>query len=590
MNRIEDLFYSGCEYVQTFGTSLNSLWEGRKIDLTGPFDSLNELFSSCLSPDLTEDSEEVPASAPATSNPPVVATKQSVSLDPKFICDEVSFQKLSQGMSECLHLSSLFDTKTFLTGSKSGNETQIAMNNKVITVLSQKIANWAENLAVENSIQLEDAYKLIIGALDKLDATRSPGDTNTFALRSATLVASQNHGLTLSSWMVYTKGGKPVDNEKWPFLDQWKNWVPEAQGAMLKFTETTQVNAKRLADKNNEQKVVFLKGGYGAGKTRLANTLFEEESTGVVSPDLGKRVVRRSMDKISHSVAHIQGSQIAYKLFDDLIKKPGMAVYDSSLSRPKDVHDYLQKCKAAQKKMVLYDVARLDVARILNVLKRDVHGDDPRIGPEFIIDSALLDKLNRVKCMEVILQDKTDVEAMKPEYHFYSGDSQGWNTESVMIIKPSQISMLNPAGEGADERLAIEGIESEAVGKTLKLVLTEDGLKAKYQAMFEKRVDQLMKELSSEERTILDEVFGSRSLVLNQVSKITDISSLYRATPASFRNALPESAFKAALESLQPDTLAEFLDRAKAKQEISYLDMPLRAALIINQNLQTSPW
>lgn len=59
---------------------------------------------------------------------------------------------------------------------------------------------------------------------------------------------AQKHNLKLDSWMFYTKGGKPKESgQLWKFLDQWKNWIPEAHGKFAKYIEVAKIKANELA-------------------------------------------------------------------------------------------------------------------------------------------------------------------------------------------------------------------------------------------------------------------------------------------------------------------------------------------------------
>jgi hypothetical protein len=407
----------------------------------------------------------------------------SYALNPKFICDQSTFNELLSPLEQQLDQTEEFDTAAFLRGAKGVSKEVLEKNEKILSDTTNFMRERAKAISDNKKISLEDAYKLLLGAIDKYDdvaIARRIKDKNfeipsTFALRSALLLASIKDNGGLLSWMVYTKSGKPDAKFVWDWFDMWKNWVPEAQGAMAKFSEITLIKAKKLADVHTANRVVLLKGGFGAGKTRMTKKLIEEESTkgtsttesssreglaaGVVAPDIGKRVVRRAMETVPHGIAHMQGSQIAFKLFDDMIQQvKGDVVYDSSLSFSDDVQKYLDKSLAAGKRMVIYDVARNDMARVLSVLKRSVGGDDPRIPPDFIINSALTDKKNRVACMNVILNAEIKKGQKTPEYHFVGTNAQGWDTQEVMVLTPHNIQKKHPE---MIERLALEGIKIE---------------------------------------------------------------------------------------------------------------------------------
>lgn len=559
-------------------------------------------------------------------------------IDPKFVCDQSTFNDILPGLKDQLEASKEFNVTPFLAGPKGSSAEDLNANQKILDNATSFMQQQAEKLAKEKGISREDAYKLLIGVLDKFDdeaiqirqLDKKFVPQSTFALRSAILQATVNEGIELQSWMVYTKSGKALQNDVWPFLDNWKNWVPEAQGALAKFTEATFIKAKGLADhsisirkqeeignglngteetsrvnedasKKVKDQVILLKGGFGAGKTRFTAKLpsvGDEHAQGVIAPDLGKRVVRRAMESVPHASAHVQGSQIAYKLFDEMIQhQVGDVVYDSSLARATDVTSYLVKSQKANKKMVVYDIARNDMARVLSVLKRTVGGDDPRIGPDFIIKSALLDKVNRAECMQVVLNAKVKEgqEMIAPEYRFVGTDAKGWGTKEVMVIRPGSITQLD---NEMKERLALEGIEINEENNAVHLIKSSEEYENYYKTQFDRPVKDLLAEIETSdvdgkgEYNRLSGTFSGRSfdLVSSEEKTITDTSSLYKSLPEKIKKALPEKALEEAFKSVGPNARKEFFAFIKDKTSFSYLDLPLSAALIINKNLQSDPW
>jgi|GEM_PF-4949259 len=526
------------------------------------------------------------------------ANRSKYEIDQTFVCSDSDFQLKSSQVKNGLQITENFDLRSFLQGEKGRNpnpDPNEPNNDEILKKSIEFLKKEVGELATANNSELKAAYKKFIGILDRYDdeenvryaLDRKHTPPSTFALRSALLLASQEEGVNLESWMVYTKSGKASGNF-WPFLDNWKNWVPEAQAAMAKFSEITFVKVLEMAKEHPELLIIFLKGGFGAGKTRLANQLMGENSGGVVAPDTAKRVVRQSMEQLPHSSAHVQGSQLAFKLFDEMIKKvKGTLVYDSSLSSDSDVKSYLEKCRQANIKPCIYDLARDDRARILSVLKRGVEGDDPRIPPDFIINSAIRDKLNRVKCMEAILNDKTQNEALKPEYHFICGNEKGWDTQEIMVLTSNNI--IEGIHEEMTKRLELEGIKFDEKYQ-LQLTVTEEKLKEDFQVLFERPVKEIMEELSTEEKNILQSTFEKRTLDLTNPENINDAKGFYDALAQNIKDVLSLQAVEDAFASLTEETRETFFTSIKTNPSLSYLDLPLRAALMIHQNLRADPW
>jgi hypothetical protein len=242
-----------------------------------------------------------------------------IDLNPDFLADRNTCIKYGKRVRSIIDQTENFDVRAFLTGLKTSRKAK--ENKTLLARCTDSLQKLAKEVSTNEHISLQKSFQLIVGMLDQIDelqtkrSSRTQGiPVSTFAMRSAILLASNRAGCGLASWEVYTKKGKPKDNI-WPFVENWKNWVPEAQGAMAKFAEVTITEARALAKTFPKNEIVLLKGGFGAGKTRQTTQLFNDNAGGVVAPDKGKRVVRRAMPEIPHAAAHVQGSQIAYGLF-----------------------------------------------------------------------------------------------------------------------------------------------------------------------------------------------------------------------------------------------------------------------------------
>lgn len=496
--------------------------------------------------------------------------------------------------------SQAFDTASFLAGpahSQQGNEA-------IFQDLQKKITELVQALSRDRKLSVEDAYKQLIGLIDRYDEASSalhrmdPSfvPQSTFALRSALLLSAQANNANIESWMVYTKRGKPSveSGQLWNFLDRWQNWIPEAQGKYAKFIETTAVRALNTAKaqkKNqNEESVVLMKGGFGAGKTRLTTQLFDTHADGVIAPDKAKSVTRRAMPQVAHHVAHVEGSQVAYHLFNGLIRETqGTVVYDSSLNNPKDIQDCIQKVKDSERMtqanpptLKIFDVARQDDARFLAVLRRDIGGEDPRIPPERMINAALLDKLRRHECIAVALNEKE----LNVEYNFLSADASGWDTQFVCTFSSGGVQM----NDQYRERLSLEGlvVEGQKVSSTLK----REQVLERYKETFQQTVSQINKNLSQEEREMNEAVFGKRVVISpsNDRREVTKVTEIYALLTPKVQQAIPQAKFTAIFERLSQDQQKQLLEKINQGGSISYLDLPLFVAADFHCALTRDPW
>lgn len=514
-----------------------------------------------------------------------IATKKTgkvsgnVEIDKEFLCNDKDFQAMASHIGKMMDQTNKFDLQSFQIGLKNPE------NDATLAELSNSFAALANALVKDKQLSLPLIYKLLVGALDRFDENelKSPPPRSTFVLRTALLLSAQEEGGELESWCVYTKGGKPQKKGLWDFLDNWKNWVPEAQGIMAKHIEVSLVKALELAKGHTEQKVVLLKGGFGAGKTRLASHLYQEKSVGVIAPDKSKEVVRRSLPKVPHHAAHVQGSELAYKLHAELIEKlAGTVVYDSSLSNPKDLENYIEKSNRAGKQVVVYDIYRHDLARALAVLKRRVSGEDPRIPPDYVISSSIQDKLSRLECINVVRKTKS-ADGKPPEYHLYIADEKGWDTQEALVIRGDKIEAT-----GHVNRLPLAGLEYNSESSMLTMNVDEKDLKKHFAKEFERPVHEIMNELSDEEQKALLEEFSKRVLPIDAAKKIVDLDSFISAIDPAFYMYASKAEIKSAFNGLSEEALKKFLKNIKTP--LTYLDLPLRVALVINQKLKIDPW
>lgn len=486
----------------------------------------------------------------------------------------------------------------------------------LLELTMSKISLYAHGLSEEYKIDVAHAYKLLVGLIDRYDEEQiasfqrykklyqaasiqklsEAGPKSSFVLRNAVLGASHKDGVGLESWQVFTKRGKPRSKGIWRFLDNSKNWVPEAQAVLAKFIEITAFNARNLAQENRLNRVVLLKGGFGAGKTMQANRLFGNESSGIIAPDKGKAVVRRSMSQVPHTAAHVQGSQVAYSLFDELIKKvAGTVVYDSSLSHPGDLQSYIEKAEKSGKKVVVYDMARNDIARILSVLKRSIQGEDPRIDPESILKATITDKIHRISCMNTILNHTSIDDAIKPEYHFIGADRFGTNSQEIIVLRSgNEIQFLQQDDvDFVKERLQLEGLIYNEATKSIESFLDEETLKAHLDEQFEKTVEELQIGLSEKEKGDLEALFSQRILLSPGSLAPIDFNSFYESLHESVKQSIGRDSFIEAFGSIKEETRVRLFVRLTEKlakgESITYQDLPLRSALTIHAKLQIKP-
>jgi hypothetical protein len=548
-------------------------------------DSLREKMIS------QKQAEPTPAATPVTTS--AAAAPPSI-LDPDFIVDEKTFRVYCDALDELQWIFRDFDVPRFLAGLPD------TASDKKLEEGIQKVQHFARKLANHKDISLAKSYKLLVGILDRYDALQiknwhvhKVSPQSTFGLRSAVLSASHRDACGLESWSVYTKAGKPTTDKKWAFLDNPKNWIPETQGAIAKYLETSMVRARELSLEQGVNKVILLKGGFGAGKTRQTGILFGEKSIGVVAPDKAKEIVKRALPSVPHAAAHVQGSQIAYTFFDDLIKNvSGTFVYDSSLSRPSDLRQYINQAEKSGKKVIVYDVARNDMARSLSVLKRKIGGVDPIIPLEFVKDATIRDKINRVGCMEVVLNSTRDPDS-GPEYHFLGANAQGTDTREVLVLRANNI--IEKTAE-TQERLSLEGVHLDLeTGKFIRTI-SEQSLEDRFAIQFARPVRELMSELSQEEREALTQVFSHRTL-----TPTTDIAPNQLLTPKSFYDSQDPTikaniseknfieAFSQVSESSQQQFFTTLQEKIAQGSPVTYEDLPFAVALTIHGNLAKQP-
>ncbi len=83
--------------------------------------------------------------------------------------------------------------------------------------------------------------------------------------------------------------------------------------------------------------------------------------------------------------------------------------------------------------------------------------------------------------------------------------------------------------------------------------------------------------------------FENRVIPL-ETNAIHDANDFYAALPARIKDVLSDKAVVEAFSSLKPETREAFFMNLQGKKFLSYMDLPLRAALTIHQNLKRDPW
>lgn len=518
-----------------------------------------------------------------------------ITLDDAINCSDFIYNNAFPKIETALKKSEAFNHIAFINPAHQ-EKTTLQNNENLLSDCVTLIENLAQEIMKEDELEITTALKRIIGLLDRYDQDENRGFQSTFILRNAALIASNKLGHPLPSWLVYTKAGKPHLEEgriPWDFLDKWENWVPEAQGMMVKFMEAQVVKAKALADSypfENNSRIVLLKGGFGAGKTTLTRKLFPEQEEGVMGPDMGKRVVRRALPDISHYSTFTQGSQVVYKLFHDLLNSAiGTIVYDSPLESPGDITNYLKLCKTSNRKMEIYDVARNDTARFLTVLKRDFKDDPSPISVKGVLESTIRTKTNRVNCMNVVLNDDTEGKDA-PVYHFCCSNEKGVDSQEVLTLSSNGVMKCNLSKEMVRERLALEYIELGDDQK-LSFFLNEENLRAHYESILNQNVLFLCEDLSPTEAAQVIEKLSTRILpLIRSDSPIHDLKTLYDSLTPELQEMLTFEDFKAGFDPLDAGTLETFFQSIGNKTHLTYLDLPLRAALTVHSSLHGNPW
>jgi hypothetical protein len=462
-------------------------------------------------------------------------------------------------------------------------------------------------------------YKIISGKhhyLQKYD----------FLIRTAILVASENSGAGIKSWQAYTKTDAftPNDANFWPWLENIKNWIPEVQGAAAKFTEYNLIKALILAKDTEKAMVIAYKGGFGAGKTSHGKESFGYVDTGVdkipkfsgaISPDASKDIVRRGLPEISHDTAHIQGSNLAYNIFNGLIalrsivmpssedklqkQAIGSVVYDSSLAYHSDIKDLIKKSSSVDKSCKIIEIARYDVARSLAVLARKVDGKDPRIPLSFVMRGANNDRKYRAECMNAIIESNSlknvaDNTVIKHQYDFNCSDSTGTDTKLVCTLTSGERPLWHINKAEAITRLTNLGLKYDESQNKFFNINPEEKWEDVLQQKLQNKISDLIKTLSPEEEALREKEFKSRILPFSLNNKATSIKDLYNSLSDNFKQCIDIKSFSDAFNrNLNASELSALINKFNNliinKQTISYMDLPATVALDLHSKLTNTP-
>jgi hypothetical protein len=473
----------------------------------------------------------------------------------------------------------------------------------ICDLTADTICAWVKRQCITHHIPKSFVFKQLLREIKRYDLHQNhyyisgKQQVSTFALRNSLLLASQKSHVVLPSSEIFTKCVK-MPAKMWDHLDSMESWIPEEQRVMGKWVETSFIKADRLAKEHPQQEVVLLKGGFGAGKTRLINSMYGEEiATGVIAPDKAKAVVRDYLPKMPHHIAHVQGSAVSYKFFNQTMMRPGTIVYDSALSDPRDLATYIRKAETAptglKKSVIVHDVARLDVLRALSVLKRPIFGEDPRIPPEFIIFGAVASKMSRVACMNHVLHATKGTDH---EYHFSVGDDHGTDMREVLIIKDNVIwTPDSPILRAeAHKRLGLENLKIE--NGQLAMTATEAQINDGFRAELNGSVSAYVDVLQGTDRQTYAETFAGRTIPFKTLAPGATLTmdNLYASLDPRFTKHVSKSDFMGSLSKIDTGARDAFINRCNERlaqgRPISYLDLPLYTALDIHAKLQDDPW
>ena len=501
-----------------------------------------------------------------------------------------------------------FDSRYYLSGHGEDQKKQIS---QLTAVLLEELEGESSPEALSG--RLEELLKIIKNCEQDKPWAEQLRPYN-FALRTAILLASEQTGAGILSWDAYTKqtpDGKKLEAEHfWPWVENYKNWIPEGQAVYLKYIETAFIKARNLGQKHPEDQVVAYKGGFGAGKTshgRAAFGLGEGEQplfSGSIAPDSAKNAVRRGVP-VSHNTAHLQGSNMAYSLFNGLIKQQGVGtvIYDTSLSRPSDVYDLIQKADQANKPLKIVDVTRDDRARLLAVLARNIEGEDPRIPVSYLLDGAQRDREARSDCMNIFLMkslpeqtDSSESEVRKAHtYEFHCGDDYGSDSKRLFTLKQGEWPEWNPELDhhNIDVRLLSQGLRFNDETGRFEATSKNEGWSVSLIRELQNPVRDLVSGLSDKEKEVRTKTFSARKLVLAKPMAEATLDEAYRSLSPELSDNLSKAAFNKSWVLLTPKVERDLLSRMKEASEkgevLSYMDLPAVMALQMNSQLRETP-
>lgn len=500
--------------------------------------------------------------------------------------------KKLEGMADKILLpEETFQTAAFLSGQNNQQTLQV-------TKLCKAIKGEFYHESSKNIIDLLEHIKHKDSHNPK-EATR-----HSFLLRCAILQLSEEEGLGLQSWQTFTHASPPevTSNTFWPWLEQPKNWIPEAQGAAAKYMETTWIKALELAKKHPEQMVVAYKGGFGAGKTYHGTTKYGDNFAGSVSPDKAKKVIRKALP-ISHAAAHVHSSDLAFKLFDGLIKHPtmGTIIYDSSLSSVRDVKELIKKSEAAGKPLQIIDITRDDKARVLAVLARPVEGEDPRVPLHNILLGAERDRKERPACLNAILEEPgvTPKDGQKKtivhNYELHCSDAEAADSQLICTLNSGQSPKWNDklAPEEINDRLSRQGIKFNTNTERFEAISSTENWQNELMKLLKQPVKMLVKDLSSKESQVRERNFSQRILPLTKDIPILTPANLYESLAPKIRSVLSSESFIRSFTPLeyeeQQDVIKKFQQSHDIGIPVNYMDLPVVMAIELHKAFTQTP-
>lgn len=290
-------------------------------------------------------------------------------------------------------------------------------NLKIINYLEGSIALEEIGLTRENGPRFLKLAKLVDLALKKqtiISRSRILFKNSTYEIRTKILELCSPEMQTVEA---YTMTPDPKKLKNVDYLRNPANWMPERirlYAQLILPTEFVRLTALSKRFNHKEHRVYALRGNAGAGKSSIADKIFQEvldengKLSGSLSVDNIKFILRAN--KFSNMQVHEEAARGPLSLYlkDVLNRKKGSIILDARNSSDEDFDKLVAAAQKRQGALSMIDLDTSPLTSLTRVLARNLKENAPCVHPRAVLEgfqetrkrSKLLGRVKKYPCID----------------------------------------------------------------------------------------------------------------------------------------------------------------------------------------------